>query len=424
MDQKWTRVEGMIIGRGLDPESLAEDLRERSVLAQLEWFPTSPQLLGINLALAEGHIGRLEDTQLVAGPTPEELAEELATLFDAEVRIGTASSDYLPQGEAVPAGSAGEAMRDDQNSSDQDADNQHTENHNTTRHRSGQELDEETSASRIVEIGRTPASSVPLLAALEGIDLADIELPEGHRALLAELEPDKAGWNFGELPLVTLSWADDELQAFLVTDDHLEHVVTHNWGMDSVLVPGAQASVDELDPEIIDLVGDRCELKAIAGAVPGADADALLASAGTSGPEAVRLVVKALALPDSVADFLLGRIPAEEVEGADMHLARGISNAIGRSVDIMLSEPDSPAQPLWSTYQSLAVEKPWVVRAIASTEAILGTTLLTLAVRGESPRSRWLKAGGVLGSILLIDSIAEISLSSYLRRRHSRFVGD
>ena len=186
MDQEWTRVEGMIIGRDLDPASVAQELRERAVLAQLEWFPNSPQLLGINVAVAEGRVARVEDGAVSAGPTPEELADELSTLFDAEVRIGTASADRLPEGESPLA-----------DSFDED------------------DLDEDEAPSRIVEIGRTPASSVPLLAALEGIDLADIELADGHRALLAELPPEKSGWNFGELPLVTLSWADDELQAFL-----------------------------------------------------------------------------------------------------------------------------------------------------------------------------------------------------------------
>ena len=84
----------------------------------------------------------------------------------------------------------------------------------------------------------------------------------------------------------------------------------------------------------------------------------------------------------------------------------------------MLSDPESRAQPLWSTYQSVAVEKPGLVRALASAEAIVGTALLTLAARGEAPRSRWLKCGGFIGALLLVDSVAEVSLSSYLRRRH------
>lgn len=51
MAQDWTRIEGMIIGHDLDPSVVAGELKERSILAQLEWFPSSPQLLGLNVAV-------------------------------------------------------------------------------------------------------------------------------------------------------------------------------------------------------------------------------------------------------------------------------------------------------------------------------------------------------------------------------------
>ena len=40
MAQDWTRIEGMIIGHELDPSVVAGELKERSILAQLEWFPS------------------------------------------------------------------------------------------------------------------------------------------------------------------------------------------------------------------------------------------------------------------------------------------------------------------------------------------------------------------------------------------------
>ena len=169
---------------------------------------------------------------------------------------------------------------------------------------------------------------------------------ERARALLAELPHGKEGWNFGELPLVTLSVSDSEFQVLLVTDDHIEHIVSHNWGMETVIVPGARAKASELPDEVIDLVGDRPDLEAIAAAVPGADPVALWATATTRGEESVWKVVKALGLPAGVAGFLLGATEASEVEGVTVHLARGISNAIGRSVDIMLGEPESAVKPL------------------------------------------------------------------------------
>lgn len=324
MAQNWTRIEGMIIGHDLDPSVVATELKERAILAQLEWFPASPQLLGLNIAVAEERVATVpaDSTEVTPGPTPSQLAEELAILFDAEVRIGNATSDQLPDGES-PLGRVWP--------SDEDAPET-----------------VETAPTRIVEIGRTPASSVPLLAALEGVDLGDLELADGHRALLAELPPEKEGWNFGDLPLVTLSMSDGEFQVFLVTDDHLENIVSHNWGMDAAIVPGGHDKASELPTDVTDLVGDRLDLMEIAHAVPGSDADALWASVATTGEESVWKVVRALGLPGSVAGFLLGTTDAEDVEGVSVHLARGISNAIGRSVDIMMGQPQSVVKPLWN----------------------------------------------------------------------------
>ncbi|MDC4232236.1 hypothetical protein M3T53_00700 [Actinomyces sp. B33] len=395
MNQEWTRIEGMIIGRDLDPADVARELGERGVLAQLEWFPSSPQLLGLNLAVADGAVAALDEQGSVSpGPSPDDLADDLAVLFDAEVRIGSSTADHLPDDDPDPS----RADPDD-------------------------DPDARESASRIVEIGRTPASSVPLLAALEGLDLGSLDLADDHRAILADLPPEKAGWNFGDLPLVTLSMTDGDLQAFLVTDDHLEHVVTHNWGMRTRIVPGPLDDAHLLADEVLDLVGDRPDLAAIADAVPGADADALWECAGADGDDAVWRVVRALGLPQGVAGFLLGALDAADVEGVTVHLARGISNAIGRSVDIMLGEPESPVKPLWSGYQNIASDKPWVIRVAATVEAIAGAGMLVGAIRAPRPRSGWLIAGGVVGGLLLVDSIAELSLAKYVAQRQRRRAG-
>lgn len=102
MAQEWTRIEGMIIGHDLDPSVVAGELKERSILAQLEWFPSSPQLLGLNVAVDNERVVTVPagSTEVVPGPTPAELANELAILFDAEVRIGNATADHLPEGDS------------------------------------------------------------------------------------------------------------------------------------------------------------------------------------------------------------------------------------------------------------------------------------------------------------------------------------
>ena len=102
MAQEWTRIEGMIIGHDLDPSVVAGELKERSILAQLEWFPSSPQMLGLNVAVDKERVATVPagSTEVVPGPTPAELADELAILFDAEVRIGNATADHLPEGDS------------------------------------------------------------------------------------------------------------------------------------------------------------------------------------------------------------------------------------------------------------------------------------------------------------------------------------
>lgn len=385
----WVRVEGMIIARALDPQEVAEELASRGILAQLEWFERSPQLLGIVVSVQGGAVAVIDaDAESPRpGPDLQESTEELAVLFDAEVRLGSCAADHLPEGESPLADAPSE---------------------------------DSPVTSRVVEIGHTPASSVPLLAALEGVDIADEELPDGQRILLAELPPERTGWNFGDVPLVSLSVAEGEFQAFLVTDDDPENVVSHNWGMLTRLVPGSHADASTLPADVAGLVGDRDDLVAIASHVPGSDAEAFVAASRLQGADAVRAAVVALGLDEGVAGFLTGGIPLAEVQGAEMHLARGISNAIGRSVDIMLKEPDSPTFPIWDAYHTTAVERPWLVRIGASVEAAAGAVLLALAIRAEKPRSGWTKVGGVLGSLMIVDSVAEVSLAKYLGMRDSR----
>ena len=385
-DTTWTRVEGMMIASQLDPDQVAQVLRESSVLAQLEWFEATPQLLGLNIAVENGRVATLaegaQDAQ--AGITVSELASQLASHFKAEVRLGGEHIDALPQGDSPLADFLPE------------------------------EVEESESGVRVVEIGRTPASSVPLLAALEGVDVADVELDNGYRALLAEIPEDKSGWNFGDLPLVSLAMTDGDLHLYLVTDDHLEH------GMTTRIVTGS-ASPESVDPSVVDLVGDRPALREIAAHVPGADVEALLAAQDLNGVHAITAVVKALALPHGVAEFLQGSIEAGDVEGAVLHNARGISNAIGRSVDIMMTgNKEEDPSAIQKAYMAVVSDRPWILSALASIEAAAGAALLVSAVKATKPRSGWKIFSGVFGGALLVDAFAELALARVMRAKFGR----
>lgn len=392
---EWTRVEGMIIGRHPDPEGIAAELGERGILAQLEWVEASPHLIGLTLAAHGERLAVVSEGDQAPdlGPTCDELASDLAILYEAEVRIGSTVADHLPEKEDL---GLHDELRDDE---------------------------EEQVTSRLVEIGATPASSVPLLAALEGVDLADVNLSEGKRAILAELPPNKVGWNFGDLPLVSLSCTSGRLQAFLVTDDHIENVVTHDWNMKNMLVAGG-VSPETLPQDVTDLVGDGPELERIAAAVPGADAKALRATQTMRGAQAVTGVVAALGLPEAVALFLLGQVALDEITGAHIHRAKGISNAIGRSVDIMLTDRDRAVHPVFDAYQALSIDRPWIVRSAAAVEAAVGAGLMVLSLRSPRPRRWWTYVGGAVGTLMVVDSVAEIFLAKYVQRKdQQRLIG-
>ena len=380
-DAPWTRVEGMMIASQLDPAEVAQALREKYVLVQLEWFEATPQLLGLNVAVADGCVATITEgsTEAVPGLTVTELAQDLAQRFNAEVRLGSEHVDALSQNESPLA----DFLPD--------------------------EVDDTETPVRIVEIGRTPASSVPLLAALEGVDVADIELEDGYRALLAEIPEEKSGWNFGDLPLVSLTMTDGDLHLYLVTDDHLEHVLTYNWGMTVRIVVGS-SSVEAVDPAVVDLVGDRPALREIAAHVPGADVDALLAAQE----------VQALALPHGVAEFLSGTIEASDVEGAVLHAARGISNAIGRSVDIMMTSTEDAQTAIQKAYMAVVSERPWIISTLATLEAAVGASMLVSTVKTPKPRSGWKIFAGVFGGAMLVDAFAEIALARVMRSKFHR----
>lgn len=390
-DTPWTRVEGMMIASQLDPAEVAQALREKDVLVQLEWFEATPQLLGLNVAVADGRVATIAEgsTEAVPGLTVTELAQDLAQRFNAEVRLGSEHADALSQNESPLA----DFLPD--------------------------EVDDTETPVRIVEIGRTPASSVPLLAALEGVDVADIELEDGYRALLAEIPEEKSGWNFGDLPLVSLTMTDGDLHLYLVTDDHLEHVLTYNWGMTVRIVVGS-SSVEAVDPAVVDLVGDRPALREIAAHVPGADVDALLAAQELRGAEAITGVVQALALPHGVAEFLSGTIEASDVEGAVLHAARGISNAIGRSVDIMMTSTEDAQTAIQKAYMAVVSERPWIISTLATLEAAVGASMLVSTVKTPKPRSGWKIFAGVFGGAMLVDAFAEIALARVMRSKFHR----
>ena len=104
-----------------------------------------------------------------------------------------------------------------------------------------------------------------------------------------------------------------------------------------------------------------------------------------------------------------------------MHHARGVSNAIGRSVDILLNERRAEREVgLWDLYTEVVKNKPWLVPTLAVGEVLIAAGLLIGGRRQNGVRStgsRWATAAGV---VLLIDAVADTTLARLTARKMER----
>ncbi len=381
----WERVEGMIIAAQLDPEELVRDLEERGVVVQLDWFKETPNMVGVRMLTDGEHVGVLPagKTEVQEGPKLSGLVESLAERFSAEVMVGDIGVDRLELDDLdLP------------------------------------ELPEEDRDLLVVEISDTPASAVPLMAAFNGVDIVDFELENGRRALVAQLPVGRSNWTLGDVPLVTLTAAGDQFQAFLIEDEDPEGIITYNWGMEERIVAGSAGEDPAARALATSLVGPLEEVAQIHDAVPGISVELAKSAALQRGDLAIGSFTRSLGLPPAVADFLSGKLSLDTI-GGTLHQARGVSNAIGRSVDIMIQE-NRGEKTFWDVYTEAAVEKPWIFPVVAAAEATVGLSLLA-ATRGRGEkRTGAKKLGMVVGAAFLIDSVAELSLAKAVRLRHQR----
>ncbi len=387
--QNWERVEGMIIAATLDPEEVSNYLQQREIVAQLDWFAETSHMMGIRVVTDGEHIGVLRPgkTEVEAGEKLADFVEGLADKFSAEVMVADLGIDKLPEG--------------------------------------GAELPEvpevEETPLLVVEISETPASAVPLMAAFNGVDIVDFELGDGKRALVAQLPAGRSNWTLGDVPLVTLTSTGRDFQAFLIEDEDPEDIITYNWGMEERIIPGAadDAAGKALAQE---LVGPDEDILAIHSAVPGVSEDMALTAAGQRGDQAIGSFVRSLGLPPAVADFLSGKVALDTI-GGNLHQARGVSNAIGRSVDIMIGERTGEVS-FWDTYTKTVVDKPWLVPLAASAEATVALALLVASRSRGGKRSGVRKLGTAVGILMLIDSVGEVSLAKFVRLRDQQKVAE
>ena len=391
--QRWNRTEGVLVAPGSTPDDVAARLRERAVVARLEWYPVSAHLLSITLLSdAEGRVAVTPPSRggVVPGMGVSELAEGLARELGADATIGPASFDALPEGVELPEVSAGPSPM-----------------------------------SRTVVVSPLSAYMVPLQATLLERPLAVASAPGIDRRIVmysgegAEL--GAFGWDDESLPAIIFRVDERDITVRAVLTGEPEDDAVYSWSMTSRYVWGG---VEEPGPALSALVNemltDSTDASLIARAVPDADVEAATAALAVEGIEGLAQMLAALGLPAWVESVLTGRLAPVEVPGVVVHEPRGLSNAVGRSVGLMLADPSVPGSAFWQTYVRAVTETPWLVRAGAALEAGLGGALIGAAIRRRGRTGRL--PGGLIavGALLMVDAVAETSLASWTRHKELR----
>ena len=391
--QRWNRTEGVLVAPGSTPDDVAARLRERAVVARLEWYPVSAHLLSITLLSdAEGRVAVTPPSRggVVPGAGVSELAEGLARELGADVTIGPASFNALPEGVELPEVSAGPSPM-----------------------------------SRTVVVSPLSAYMVPLQATLLERPLAVASAPGIDRRIVmysgegAEL--GAFGWDDESLPAIIFRVDERDITVRAVLTGEPEDDAVYSWSMTSRYVWGG---VEEPGPALSALVNemltDSTDASLIARAVPDADVEAATAALAVEGIEGLAQMLAALGLPAWVESVLTGRLAPVEVPGVVVHEPRGLSNAVGRSVGLMLADPSVPGSAFWQSYVRAVTETPWLVRAGAALEAGLGGALIGAAIRRRGRTGRL--PGGLIavGALLMVDAVAETSLASWTRHKELR----
>ena len=391
--QRWNRTEGVLVAPGSTPDDVAARLRERAVVARLEWYPASAHLLSITLLLdTEGRVAVTPPSRggVVPGTGVSELVEGLARELGADVTIGPASFNALPEGVELPEVSAGPSPM-----------------------------------SRTVVVSPLSAYMVPLQATLLERPLAVASAPGIDRRIVmysgegAEL--GAFGWDDESLPAIIFRVDERDMTVRAVLTGESEDDAVYSWSMTSRYVWGG---VEEPGPALSALVNemltDSTDASLIARAVPDADVEAATAALAVEGVEGLAQMLTALGLPAWVESVLTGRLAPVEVPGVVVHEPRGLSNAVGRSVGLMLADPSVRGSAFWQSYVRAVTETPWLVRAGAALEAGLGGALIGAAIRRRGRTGRL--PGGLIavGVLLMVDAVAETSLASWTRHKELR----
>lgn len=390
----WNVQEGAMVAAKLDPRTVCQFFREQNIVAEADWFPDTPHLLGVNVLRnqADG-LASLDEAEepLRVGAALPEVVELLAEKFAADVSIGEYHANKLPSDMPLPS-------------------------------RSG----DREQPVRVVEISSMPVSSVPFCAAAEGKTLGCVTLPEGRIALCYEtIRADIVeGSLISRIPAVGLYVSAHDQRVVAVTSDEVadpEKLAIHSWLLQTQVVPGAVENPDPaLEEQIREYLGHSSSPNRIAETA-GCDAHQLAQTFKIAGQDGMVRAIEVMGLPAEAAAFLYGRLELEDVPGIEIFHEPGWARAMGHSVDMRILHSDEDAKTPFGILRKLEIEHPTLMKVANVAQMAVGVGLIGAGLIGLAGKKRFSKLSLLGGVMLSLDGALRFSV---IHHRKSRLLGD
>lgn len=390
----WNVQEGAMVAAKLDPRTVCQFFREQNIVAEADWFPDTPHLLGVNVLRnqADG-LASLDEAEepLRVGAALPEVVELLAEKFAADVSIGEYHANKLPSDMPLPS-------------------------------RSG----DREQPVRVVEISSMPVSSVPFCAAAEGKALGCVTLPEGRIALCYEtIRADIVeGSLISRIPAVGLYVSAHDQRVVAVTSDEVadpEKLAIHSWLLQTQVVPGAVENPDPaLEEQIREYLGHSSSPNRIAETA-GCDAHQLAQTFKIAGQDGMVRAIEVMGLPAEAAAFLYGRLELEDVPGIEIFHEPGWARAMGHSVDMRILHSDEDAKTPFGILRKLEIEHPTLMKVANVAQMAVGVGLIGAGLIGLAGKKRFSKLSLLGGVMLSLDGALRFSVIHHMK---SRLLGD
>ena len=360
----WNVQEGAMVAAKLDPRTVCQFFREQNIVAEADWFPDTPHLLGVNVLRnqADG-LASLDEAEepLRVGAALPEVVELLAEKFAADVSIGEYHANKLPSDMPLPS-------------------------------RSG----DREQPVRVVEISSMPVSSVPFCAAAEGKTLGCVTLPEGRIALCYET-----------------------IRADIVEGSLISRIPS--WLLQTQVVPGAVENPDPaLEEQIREYLGHSSSPNRIAETA-GCDAHQLAQTFKIAGQDGMVRAIEVMGLPAEAAAFLYGRLELEDVPGIEIFHEPGWARAMGHSVDMRILHSDEDAKTPFGILRKLEIEHPTLMKVANVAQMAVGVGLIGAGLIGLAGKKRFSKLSLLGGVMLSLDGALRFSVIHHMK---SRLLGD